>query len=362
MPKKRSHTMEKLARIYDDEILPVWAQPFARMLLRGLEIPENSQILDVACGTGYVTVEILRRMGRGSRVIAIDAASTMLDVARRKVERMGTRDVFFRTENPEPNLSFTDDVYDLLVCNLGLYEMEDPGRAIADFARVVRPGGELRCTIPLRGTFQELYDIYREVLIKHDKHDILSRVDDHLAGYATAERCQEWMRAGRLRDARVDVEEFTMLFKSSREFFFAPVIEFGPLPVWKELSGQGQEMQDIFWYIKEAIDAYFSGRAFEVSVRAACLVGTKLEEGQEPEPAPPEQASPEQASPEQAMFSTNRSAENTQSAELLIESELTDPLAKPPTKGPTGNSQSTGTSEIDIAELEEIDPEEDIDL
>lgn len=352
MPKKRSHKMEKLARIYDDEILPVWAQPFARMLLRGLEIPENSQILDVACGTGYVTVELLRRMERGSRVIAIDAASTMLDVARRKIERMGTRDVFFRTENPEPRLSFADDVYDFLVCNLGLYEMEDPARAVADFARVVRPGGELRCTIPLLGTFQELYDIYREVLIKHDKHDILARVDGHLARYATAERCQAWMRAGRLGDTRVDIEEFTMLFKSSREFFFAPVIEFGPLPVWKELAGQGQEMQDIFWYIKEAIDAYFSGRAFEVSVRAACLIGTRLEEG--------DTAGQEAAGP--AMFSTQRSAENTQSAELLIESEATDPAARAQPDGRTSHSQSTGTSEIDIAEIEEIEPDEEIDL
>jgi hypothetical protein len=34
-------------------------------------------------------------------------------------------------------------------------------------------------------------------------------------------------------------------------------------------------MQDIFWYIKEAIDAYFEGRAFAATVVAGCLIGRK---------------------------------------------------------------------------------------
>jgi hypothetical protein len=36
-------------------------------------------------------------------------------------------------------------------------------------------------------------------------------------------------------------------------------------------------MQDVFWYIKEAIDAYFDGRPFQVTVKAGCIIGRKLE-------------------------------------------------------------------------------------
>ena len=71
----RSHKVEKLARIYDDEIAPVWGTRFGKMLLRGLAVPERGQVLDVSCGTGYPTIEILRRMSEGSRLIAIDASS-----------------------------------------------------------------------------------------------------------------------------------------------------------------------------------------------------------------------------------------------------------------------------------------------
>ena len=274
--KKRTHRLEKLARVYDDEILPVWSHRFGRMMLRDLELPEKCQVLDLACATGYPAVEIIRRMGAGSRFIALDASSALLDVARRKVEEMGARGVFFRSESPGPRLPFADDVYDLVICNLDLGDLPDPAAALTDYARVTVPGGEVRCTLPLEGTFQEFHDIYREVLTKHDKNDTLARLDEHVARtYPTVAECEEWLRVARMVDAQVEVERYTMLFRSSREFFFAPVIEFGPLSAWKEIAGTGQEMQDIFWYIKEAIDAYFEGRAFAVSVVAGCLRGRK---------------------------------------------------------------------------------------
>ena len=277
--------MERLARIYDAEILPVWSQRFGQMMLRRLSIPEKTQVLDVACGTGYPSIEILRRMGQDCRLIAIDSSSAMLDVARKKLQDQGKK-VFFRTESMTPRLSFADDVYDLVVCNLGLEELEDRATPLAEFARVTKPGGRVMCTLPIEGTFQEFYDIYREVLTKHDKHDTLHRLAAHVeAMYPTVEQCERWLAMAGLSQVDVEIEEFTLLFRSSREFFFAPVIEFGPLPKWKRLAGTGQEMQDVFWYIKEAIDAYFEGRAFEVTIKAACLRGVcpateELETGQ----------------------------------------------------------------------------------
>jgi ubiquinone/menaquinone biosynthesis C-methylase UbiE len=274
--RSRAIRFDKLARIYDDEILPVWAERFGRMLLRDLVLPPRCQVLDVACGTGYPAVEIVRRMGDGSRLIALDSSSAMLDVARRKMTDMGAKGVFFRTENADSRLSFADDVYDVVVCNLGVGEMSAPRAALTDFARVTKPGGDVRCTLPVEGSFQEFFDIYREVLTKHDKHELLARLDEHVAAvYPTVARCERWLAGAGLVGVEIEIERFTMLFRSSREFFFAPVIEYGPLPEWKALAGKGQEMQDVFWYIKEAIDAYFADRAFEVTVVACCLRGKK---------------------------------------------------------------------------------------
>src|SRR5262249_24376319 len=152
-----------------------------------LAVPERGQVLDISCGTGWPTIEIVRRMTDGSRLIAIDVSSAMLDVARRKVADLGpaAKKVFFRTESAVPKLSFADDVYDLVICNLGLSEMPSLEVALRDFARVCKRGGELRCTLPLAGTFQEFHDLYREVLIKHDKHEALDRLERYAARYPT---------------------------------------------------------------------------------------------------------------------------------------------------------------------------------
>jgi ubiquinone/menaquinone biosynthesis C-methylase UbiE len=272
---KRTFKHEKLARIYDEEILPIWSHRFGRMMLRGLEVPAKAMVLDVACGTGYPTQEILRKLDDGSRMIAIDSSSAMLDVARRKLGELGGKRLFFRTENAFPRLSFASDVYDLVLCNLGLSEAPDVRAALADFARVTKPGGQVVCTLPLHGTWGEFYDIYREVLVKHDKHETLVRLEQHLRTYPQVSELEAWMRNAGLEDVRVDVEGFSLLFRSSREFFFAPMIEFGPLSTWKAIAGKGQELQDVFWYIKQAIDAYFGDRAFQITVKAGCARGVK---------------------------------------------------------------------------------------
>jgi ubiquinone/menaquinone biosynthesis C-methylase UbiE len=274
---KRTLKVEKLARIYDEEIAPCWSTRFGKLLLRNLAVPERGQVLDVSCGTGAPTIEILRRMTEGSRLIAIDESSAMLDVVRRKLAQLGPlgkKAVFFRTESAVPRLSFADDVYDLVVCNLGLGDMPSIELALRDFARVAKPGGEVRCTLPLAGTFEEFHDLYREVLVKHDKHDALDRLDHHLARYPTYDRAERCMAAANLSGG-LEIEEFSLLFRSSRELFFAPVIEYGPLAAWKAVAGGGQDMQDVFWYIKEAIDAYFAGRPFQLTVRAGCVIGKK---------------------------------------------------------------------------------------
>jgi ubiquinone/menaquinone biosynthesis C-methylase UbiE len=280
--KKRSHRLDKMARVYDDEILPIWSQRFGRMLVRDLEVPPRSMILDVGCGTGYPSLELLKRMDEG-RIIAIDPLGPLLDIARKKAGDLAGKRIFFRSEAATYKLAFADEVYDLVISNLGLMRLDSPRKAVSEFARVTKCHGRTMITLPLAGTYNEFFDIYREVLTKNDQHEVLSRLEDHIALSPDVDTVVSWMEEAGLGDLEVEVEEFSLLFKSSREFFFAPVIEFGPLSAWKEVAGKGKAMQEIFWNIKESIDAYFSDRAFEITVKAGCFKGTKPEaEAEEP--------------------------------------------------------------------------------
>jgi ubiquinone/menaquinone biosynthesis C-methylase UbiE len=272
---KRTHQADKLAKIYDAEILPLWSQRFGKMMLRELTLPAKAMVLDVGCGTGYPSLDILRKMDDQGRIIAIDPSSPMLDEARTKAGPLSGKRIFFRSESAVPKLSFADDVYDLVVCNAGLHEFEDPEAAVREFSRVCKAPGRVIVTMPLAGTYQEFFDIFREVLVKQDRQDAIDRLDAYLTRYPAAPQAQGWLEDAGLSDVTVEHESFTLLFKSSREFFFAPLIEYGPLAEWKRIAGKGPEMQSVFWECKNAIDQYFVESSFAVTIEAGCARGRK---------------------------------------------------------------------------------------
>ncbi len=272
---RRTHQNDKLAKIYDAEILPIWSQRFGKLLLRHLALPAKAMVLDVGCGTGFPALDILKKMDDQGRIIAIDASSPMLDEARAKAGPLSGKRIFFRSESALPKLSFADDVYDLVVCNAALQDFEDPEPAIRDFARVAKPGGRVIVTLPLAGTFEEFFDIFREVLIKQDRTEAIDRLDAYLTRYPALEQAAGWFEDAGLTDVHAELDVFRLLFKSSREFFFAPIIEYGPLIEWKAIAGKGKQMQDVFWEAKTAIDSYFSGGSFAVTVVAGCIRGRK---------------------------------------------------------------------------------------
>ncbi len=276
-----------MARLFDDEILPIWSRRFSKMILRQLSLPEKPMVLDFCCATGDLTLEVTRRMEGKGRIIAIDPSSALLDVARQKAGELSGRTIFFRTESFGGRLAFADDVYDCVLSNAAVLLFEDPGKLIREFARVTAPGGTVLVTCPLAGTYREFFDIYREVLTKSDAHELLDRLEAHVAEIPTPETMLSWFEDAGLPNVTLEKEEFSLLFKSAREFFFAPVIEFGPLSKWKDLAGKGNSMQEIFWHIKEAIDAYFGDRAFEITVVAGCFCAAKTD----PEDAPTTRAS-----------------------------------------------------------------------
>jgi ubiquinone/menaquinone biosynthesis C-methylase UbiE len=94
--------------------------------------------LDVGCGTGFLSFELA---ARGHRVTGIDFAAAMLNEARRKTAPTNVS-VRFEQGDAE-NLPFTAPVFDLVVCRHVLWTLPHPEAAVAEWVRVLRPGGRL---------------------------------------------------------------------------------------------------------------------------------------------------------------------------------------------------------------------------
>ena len=99
-----------------------------------LDTLPRGDALDAACGTGRFS---LRLAARGHRVVGVDSSPEMLELARAKVP--GAE---FRLGDLE-DLPLADASVDLVVCTLALTHVPDLAPVMAQFARVVRPGGHV---------------------------------------------------------------------------------------------------------------------------------------------------------------------------------------------------------------------------
>lgn len=276
LTSRRLRRESRLARIYDAEILPGWADHFGRLLLRNLPLPVRGTMLDVLCCTGATALECMDRGGEGLRVVAIDPSSAMLDEARRKAGAAAGRRIFFKSQPAEPRLAFDEDVYELVLSNLGLTEVDDPRRLLGEMVRVAKPGAQVAATLPLLGTFGEFHEILSAALLTHGIADAAGRLEAAVRTPAPDEALG-WLRAAGAVDVHLVCEHVSLLFAGGRDFLFAPVIEYGPLPAWREVAGgHGPAMQDIFLRAKDEIDRRVRREGlFEVTVRAGCLIGRK---------------------------------------------------------------------------------------
>lgn len=105
--------------------------------------PEKSWIaLDVATGAGHTALALAPLVGR---VVATDLTPEMLETTARLARAGGIENLDTRQADAE-NLPFPDASFDLVTCRIALHHFPDPGRAFAEFARVLKPGGKLGFT------------------------------------------------------------------------------------------------------------------------------------------------------------------------------------------------------------------------
>jgi len=102
--------------------------------------PGAFAVLDVATGTGKLALTI-KRLCRACRVVGVDFAEPMLEVARRAVER-SKLDVELEVADGTA-LPYEDASFDAVTIAYGLRNFADPAAGLREFTRVLKPGGRL---------------------------------------------------------------------------------------------------------------------------------------------------------------------------------------------------------------------------
>jgi ubiquinone/menaquinone biosynthesis C-methylase UbiE len=115
----------------------------SRMVIELAHIRPGDSVLDVGCGTGSLTLTAQSYAGPDGKVVGIDAAPEMIEVARKKASRAGLGVVF--EVGLIEKLDFPDATFDVVISRLAIHHLPDDlkHKGFAEILRVLKPGGHL---------------------------------------------------------------------------------------------------------------------------------------------------------------------------------------------------------------------------
>jgi ubiquinone/menaquinone biosynthesis C-methylase UbiE len=126
-----------------DDYERFWAaqlRPAQDLLLALAAIQSGERVLDVACGTGLVSLRAASAAGPGGHVLGVDISEGMVERAREEAARQGCSSATFQRMDAE-TLDVPDAQFELAICALGLMYVPDPVAALREMHRAVAPGG-----------------------------------------------------------------------------------------------------------------------------------------------------------------------------------------------------------------------------
>jgi demethylmenaquinone methyltransferase / 2-methoxy-6-polyprenyl-1,4-benzoquinol methylase len=156
---------DRIARRYDlvNTVLSAGTDGgWRRKAARATGLGPGGSALDVACGSGKLTVQLARIAGPAGRVVGLDFSTQMLDVARH--EHPSVKFI----EGDALNLPFDDSSFDASTIAFGLRNLADPVRGLREMLRVLRPGGRavvLEFVRPPKGPIGAAYRMYLKTLL-----------------------------------------------------------------------------------------------------------------------------------------------------------------------------------------------------
>jgi len=143
-----------LHRLWKDDLVAMLNPP---------RLARRFDLLDVAGGTGDITLRVLKSGGPGCRAVLCDISPEMVAVGRKRVAEAGLAErVTFSIGNAE-SLPFPDRTFDAYTIAFGIRNVTHIDRALAEARRALKPGGRFlclefsACEVPL---LDRLYDFH----------------------------------------------------------------------------------------------------------------------------------------------------------------------------------------------------------
>ncbi len=140
-----------------------WRKLVAGKLKDVLENP-NSLVLDVACGTGDLSLELQKNAK--AKIFGTDFCRPMLEIASRKNEKSDVKIPYVEADGM--NLSFPNETFDAVTIAFGLRNFSNWQAGLRELHRVLKPGGKLAIlefSTPIIPGFRQAFQFYFSTIL-----------------------------------------------------------------------------------------------------------------------------------------------------------------------------------------------------
>lgn len=136
-------------------------------MVRAASLQKNSRVLDVACGTCDVALEISSQLKGHVRIFGLDFSIGMLRLAKKKLADTHKKNIALLNADAL-YLPFSHNLFDAVFIAFGIRNIMDRQRAVTTFFNVLKSDGRLavlELTTPEKGLFRSLYLLYFQKLL-----------------------------------------------------------------------------------------------------------------------------------------------------------------------------------------------------
>jgi ubiquinone/menaquinone biosynthesis C-methylase UbiE len=185
-------------------------------LIRAIEPRAGQRILDFACGIGEPTLCIAPMVEPGGRVLGVDLARRMIEVARRRARAAGVRNARFLASDVA-RLPAREGRFHAIVSRYGIMFPENVPGLLAALRARLRPGGRLALAVwgpRLRNAY---FDVIYRAILPHLASPPDPERTPHAMRFARAGRLTRLVRRAGFRDVRVRGVRSSMVFDSPEQ-------------------------------------------------------------------------------------------------------------------------------------------------
>lgn len=218
--------LDALRDVYDSVVWPLWAGPFAHLLVQEIKEPLNGPLLELFCATGQVSLHLFPYLGEQARLLAQDPSIELLEAARLKGEdALKSRRLFFQHNDFQFRLRFPDETFDLVYSNLGLSLLDDPSPLLQDIFRVLKPGQRTLLTLPLQGSLSDLFNPALSYLSEQGESNAAAVLQRQYTRFLSPSDALRKLHACGFEGIEVEQHPFRISFDDSFALFSSPFVQ-----------------------------------------------------------------------------------------------------------------------------------------